>query len=131
MALVYDAVWRVIHVVLQLQRAAVAWLRARSLRRTGLLLWRRAAAAILIPLVRGFTGSGTRAARRPRLCSDGKVLDKVPQHVGLLITEDEQYYPDLANVVVWCMTLGISYISIYDQHGTHGQMNEGCVPNQA
>ncbi|XP_062857555.1 dehydrodolichyl diphosphate synthase complex subunit nus1 [Trichomycterus rosablanca] len=125
MALVYDLVWRVLHVLLQLQRAALGWLRARALRRTGLLFWRRAAAAVLVPIVRGFTGSGTgtgsgsgtRMGRRARVCSDGKALEKVPQHVGLLIAEEEQHYTDIANVVVWCMALGISYISVYDHQG--------------
>lgn len=49
--------------------------------------------------------------------SDGKVLAKLPAHIGLLVAEEEPSYTDVANLVVWCMTVGISYVSVYDNHG--------------
>lgn len=125
MALVYDLVWRVLHVLLQLQRAVVSWFRARAWKRTW-LLWRRAAAAVLLPLALGFANrktlgaaaaAGKRPSRRCRLLTDGKALEKLPLHVGLLVAEEDAQYADIANVVVWCMALGISYVSVYDNEG--------------
>lgn len=113
--LLCELLWRLLHVLLQLQRAAaVCWTGAGALRRTRLLLWRRAAAAVLLPAV-----SGTRG----RACSEGKALEKMPVHVGLLVTEEEQHYTDVANLVVWCMALGISYVSVYDHQGVFRRNN--------
>ncbi|KAM4692896.1 dehydrodolichyl diphosphate synthase complex subunit NUS1 [Discoglossus pictus] len=52
---------------------------------------------------------------------DGAGLAKLPQHVGLLISEESHSYADVANLVVWCMAVGISYISVYDNHGIFKQ----------
>lgn len=49
--------------------------------------------------------------------TDGKVFAKLPVHIGLLVAEEEPSYTDVANLVVWCMTVGISYVSVYDNHG--------------
>uniref|UniRef100_W5UCZ9 ditrans,polycis-polyprenyl diphosphate synthase [(2E,6E)-farnesyldiphosphate specific] n=1 Tax=Ictalurus punctatus TaxID=7998 RepID=W5UCZ9_ICTPU len=129
MALVYELVWRVLHVLLQLQRAAVSWFQARAWKRTW-LLWRRAAAAVLLPLALGFanqkklgTAAGKRPIRRCRVLTDGKALEKLPLHVGLLVAEEEAQYTDIANVVVWCMALGISYVSVYDNEGVFRRNN--------
>ncbi|MCJ8743940.1 hypothetical protein PDJAM_G00100440 [Pangasius djambal] len=129
MALVYELVWRVLHVLLQLQRAAVSWFQARAWKRTW-LLWRRAAAAVLLPLALGFANqkklgaaAGKRPSRRCRLLTDGKALEKLPLHVGLLVAEEEAHYTDMANVVVWCMALGISYVSVYDNEGVFRRNN--------
>lgn len=43
--------------------------------------------------------------------------DKRPAHVGLLIVEEPPSYTDIANLVVWCMAVGVSYVSVYDNHG--------------
>lgn len=127
MALVYELVWRVLHVLLQLQRAAVSWFQARAWKRTW-MLWRRAAAAVLLPLplalgfasqkTVGGAATGKRPSRRCRVLTDAKTLEKLPLHVGLLVAEEEVLYTDIANVVVWCMALGISYVSVYDNEGT-------------
>ncbi|KAF7690516.1 dehydrodolichyl diphosphate synthase complex subunit nus1 isoform X2 [Silurus meridionalis] len=133
MALVYEFVWRVLHVVLQLQRAAVSWFQARAWKRTW-LLWRRAAGAVLLPAALGLAaqrrmgaGAGRRPGRRCRLLADGKALEKLPLHVGLLVTEEseeeEAQFTDIANVVVWCMALGISYVSVYDNQGVFKRNN--------
>ena len=45
-------------------------------------------------------------------------LKRVPIHLGIVLVENEVSYKDLANMVIWCMLTGISYISIYDRSGT-------------
>ena len=45
-----------------------------------------------------------------------KSLERLPIHVGIILAEDISF-TDLANVLLWCMTLGISYISVYDVSG--------------
>lgn len=63
------------------------------------------------------------ASRRSRWLSDGRSLDKLPVHIGLLIAEEEPSYTDIANLVVWCMAVGISYVSVYDNHGIFQKNN--------
>ena len=48
---------------------------------------------------------------------DSKLLKKMPAHVGFLLVEDEFSMKDLANMIVWSVALGISYISVYDING--------------
>ncbi|XP_073532024.1 dehydrodolichyl diphosphate synthase complex subunit NUS1 isoform X3 [Phyllobates terribilis] len=45
---------------------------------------------------------------------DRAQLGKLPVHIGLLIGEEQESYPDVASLVLWCMALGISYVSVYD-----------------
>ncbi|XP_072036269.1 dehydrodolichyl diphosphate synthase complex subunit Nus1-like [Amphiura filiformis] len=52
-----------------------------------------------------------------RCCNDSKLLQKIPIHLGLVIAENQISYVDIANLVVWCMAVGISYISVYDTRG--------------
>ncbi|CAL1527174.1 unnamed protein product [Lymnaea stagnalis] len=49
--------------------------------------------------------------------TDSKNLKKLPAHIGLLVVEDEFSFRDLANMIVWSVALGISYISVYDING--------------
>ncbi|XP_059153994.1 dehydrodolichyl diphosphate synthase complex subunit nus1-like [Physella acuta] len=49
--------------------------------------------------------------------SDSKKLKKLPAHLGFLVVEDEFSFKDLANMIVWSVALGISYISVYDING--------------
>lgn len=97
-------------------------------------------AAFLLPLSLGGSGdcqkktrpsaasaaapSGSRRGSRwaPWL-TDGRVFAKLPVHIGLLVAEEEPSYTDVANLVVWCMTVGISYVSVYDNNGK----NKECV----
>ncbi|XP_070569095.1 dehydrodolichyl diphosphate synthase complex subunit nus1-like [Ptychodera flava] len=58
-----------------------------------------------------------RKRTRTRLKTDAKSLKKLPLHVGLVMLEDELSYQDVANIIVWCMAMGISYISLYDTEG--------------
>ncbi|KAL1770263.1 dehydrodolichyl diphosphate synthase complex subunit NUS1 [Sigmodon hispidus] len=142
----YELVWRVLHALLCLHRTLTSWLRVRF--GTWNWIWRRccraASAAVLAPL--GFTlrkpsavgrnrrhhrhppggGSGP-AATHPRLRwrADGRSLQKLPVHMGLVITEEEQEpsFSDIASLVVWCMAVGISYISVYDHQGIFKRNN--------
>lgn len=135
----YELVWRVLHALLCLHRTLTSWLRVRF--GTWNWIWRRccraASAAVLAPL--GFTlrkppavgrnrrhhrhprgGPAPAAAhRRLRWRADGRSLEKLPVHMGLVITEEEQEpsFSDIASLVVWCMAVGISYISVYDHQG--------------
>ncbi|KAM8953658.1 dehydrodolichyl diphosphate synthase complex subunit NUS1 isoform 1-T1 [Pelodytes ibericus] len=52
---------------------------------------------------------------------DVSSLAKLPVHMGLLISEEHESYTDVANLVVWCMAVGISYISVYDNQGIFKQ----------
>ena len=146
----YELVWRVLHALLCLHRTLTYWLRVRF--GTWNWLWRRccraATAAVLAPLVftlrkppavgrnrrqhrhpRGGPGLG---APHPRLRwrADGRSLKKLPVHMGLVITEEEQEtsFSDIASLVVWCMAVGISYISVYDHQGEawRGEGNRGA-----
>ncbi|XP_036727530.1 dehydrodolichyl diphosphate synthase complex subunit NUS1 isoform X2 [Eubalaena glacialis] len=144
----YELVWRVLHALLCLHRTLTSWLRVRF--GTWNWIWRRccraASAAVLAPL--GFTlpkllavgrngrnrrhhrhprGGPTPAAAHPRLRwrADGRSLEKLPVHMGLVITEEEQEpsFSDIASLVVWCMAVGISYISVYDHQGIFKRNN--------
>lgn len=128
MALVFEFVWRLLHVLLHIYRALNTWFRVR-LRSWNGRLWKRAVAALLMPIaLAGFPDHHKRLApaagkhsggRRFRWSADGRSLEKLPLHVGLLIAEDEPSYTDIANLVVWCMAVGISYVSVYDNQGTY------------
>ncbi|XP_046877908.1 dehydrodolichyl diphosphate synthase complex subunit nus1 [Hypomesus transpacificus] len=124
MALVYEFVWRVLHVLLHIHRTLITWFRIR-LRNWNGRLWKRALATLLVPITLGFPdhhkkmgpATGKRSGRRYRWGADGKSLEKLPLHLGLLITEEEPSHTDIANLVVWCMAVGISYVSVYDNQG--------------
>lgn len=117
MALLYEMVWRFLHALLYVQRALLAWFRVHIWR------WKRAVVGLLLPLALGFHNQkkagpiGKRSSRRVRWGAEGRTLEKLPIHVGLLITEEEIHYTDIANLVVWCMAVGISYVSVYDNQG--------------
>ncbi|XP_045916583.1 dehydrodolichyl diphosphate synthase complex subunit nus1 [Micropterus dolomieu] len=140
MALLYGLLWRLLLVVVHVNRALVSWLRVRLKSWKG-RLWERAMAALLLPLaLAGLSDhqknlnhnpdananpvNGNRnASRRSRWLSDGRSLEKLPVHIGLLVAEEEPSYTDIANLVVWCMAVGISYVSVYDHHGIFRKNN--------
>ncbi|XP_059368268.1 dehydrodolichyl diphosphate synthase complex subunit nus1 [Carassius carassius] len=123
MALMYEMAWRFLHALLYVQRALVAWFRVHIWR------WKRAVLGLLLPLALGIhklkkTGAtGKRTSRRVRSGADGRTLEKLPLHLGLLITEDEIHFTDVASLVVWCMAVGISYVSVYDNQGVFRRNN--------
>ncbi|XP_061560519.1 solute carrier family 35 member F1-like [Phycodurus eques] len=139
MALLYSLLWRLLLFLLH-GRALVSWLRAR-LRSWKGRLWERAMATLLLPMAlagfpdhrrksnhnpdaHGTAANGNSAPnRRHRWLNDGRSLEKLPSHIGLLVAEEEPSYTDIANLVVWCMAVGISYVSIYDNHGIFRKNN--------
>lgn len=123
MAIVYEFVWQVLHVLLHIHRTLITWFRIR-LRNWNGRLWSRALTALIVPMALSFPNQknivpapGKRVGRRYRWGADGKSLEKLPDHIGLLIAEEEPRYTDIANLVVWCMAVGISYVSVYDNYG--------------
>ncbi|XP_036054408.1 dehydrodolichyl diphosphate synthase complex subunit Nus1-like [Onychomys torridus] len=65
------------------------------------------------------------AAMHPglRWRAGGGTLHKLPVHLGLLITELEHSFSDVASIVVWCVAVGISYVSVYDHQGIFKRNN--------
>lgn len=128
LAPLYAFLWRLLHLLLHVHTALLSWLRPR-LPSLPSRLWERALAAVTEPgAPAGFQGQqrkkkldllgGDRTeARRSRWLADGQSLEKLPVHIGLLVAEEEPSYTDLAHLVVWCMAVGISYVSVYDHHG--------------
>jgi len=49
--------------------------------------------------------------------SDARKLHKLPLHLGLIVTENEVSYIDIARTILWSATMGITYISLYDADG--------------
>ncbi|KAJ7341878.1 hypothetical protein JRQ81_007518 [Phrynocephalus forsythii] len=164
MSVAYELLWRLLHLLLGLQRALFAWLRAGRRRgrggirggRLSLWRWRAASAAAgawraLLPSAPGgktttttgrnnsgiiSSSAGPFAFHKPaaagrkvslgggaRCRKDAKALQKLPGHVGLVVNEEEQSYADVASLVVWCMAVGISYVSVYDHEGIFKRNN--------
>ncbi|MEQ2223128.1 hypothetical protein ILYODFUR_033616 [Ilyodon furcidens] len=126
MALLYGLIWRVLLAVVRIKRATVSWLRVRLQTWRG-RFWQRTVAALLLPVpvtefpdylekARDYDGKGAES-RRSRWISDGNSLKKLPVHIGFVVAEEELSYADIANMVVWCMAVGISHVSVYDHHG--------------
>ncbi|XP_041044799.1 dehydrodolichyl diphosphate synthase complex subunit nus1 [Carcharodon carcharias] len=111
----FELVWRVLHTVLSLHRTLSAWFR------NGMWAWKRWNPA---SLAFGFQNAKNKGkSRRARWRSDGRSLKKLPLHLGLVVTEEESSYADIANLVVWCMAVGISYVSVYDNQGIFKRNN--------
>ncbi|XP_033635952.1 dehydrodolichyl diphosphate synthase complex subunit Nus1-like [Asterias rubens] len=49
---------------------------------------------------------------------DGRDLQKLPCHLALLVQEEVISYQDVCSMLVWSMSLGISYLSVFDLKGT-------------
>lgn len=133
MALLHGLLWRILLALVHVNRVLVSWLRVR-LRTWKCRLRERVMAAFLLPLSLGGSRdcqkkthqNTTSAAALPGnhkssrwapWLTDGRGLAKLPVHIGLLVAEEEPSYTDVANLVVWCMTVGISHVSVYDNHG--------------
>ncbi|XP_044145748.1 dehydrodolichyl diphosphate synthase complex subunit NUS1 [Bufo gargarizans] len=126
MSVLYVLTWRLLHLLLSVQRALLAWLRLWHWR-----VW-RAAGALLLPPDIAYQERGPLVdCKFPRrecvrcdcanLQRDRAQLSKVPLHIGLLISEEHESYTDVASLVLWCMALGISYVSVYDPQGIFKQ----------
>ncbi|XP_066462307.1 dehydrodolichyl diphosphate synthase complex subunit NUS1 [Eleutherodactylus coqui] len=139
MSVLYALTWRFLHLLLGAQRALLAWLRLWHWR-----VW-RAAGALLLPPDLAHQERGPRLdcrlLRREARCRcvqylrqrcdctllpqqrsrERAQLHKLPVHIGLLIGEEQESFPDVASLVLWCMALGISYVSVYDPQGIFKQ----------
>lgn len=138
MALLHGLLWRILLALVHVNRVLVSWLRVR-LRTWKCLLRERVMAAILLPFSSGGSrdcqrktqrnSSASAAGDRGRWApwpSEGKAFSKLPVHIGLLVAEEEPSYTDVANLVVWCMTVGISYVSVYDNNGKTNDRGVFC-----
>lgn len=132
MALLYSLLWRFLLLLVRVKRAIVSWLQVR-LRSWRGRLWEGTITALLLPVavsefpdyqkkanpngnadpVRGNRAVGSRA----RWLSDGQSLEKLPAHIGFMVAEEELSFTDVAKLVVWCMAVGVSCVSVYDNHG--------------
>lgn len=54
-------------------------------------------------------------------CVDSKFrsLNKIPQHVAVILGPEEPSFKDLVNIVIWCTASGIPFISFYDHNGKY------------
>ena len=52
-----------------------------------------------------------------RVQADSGYLKRLPVHLGIVVVEDDVSFKDISNMVIWCMLMGITYISIYDRSG--------------
>lgn len=120
MSLLYGLLWRLLLALVHANRGLLCWLRCWKD-----CVWPAVRAALLLPLTLfGLSEQPKKlqqlspASSGPlRLQADAGRLEKLPVHIGLLVTEEELSYTDIANLVVWCMAVGISYISVYDNCG--------------
>ncbi|KAJ1152257.1 hypothetical protein NDU88_005033 [Pleurodeles waltl] len=125
MAALLALAWQLLYVLLLAWRALCSrgWVR-------GLV---RVATALLVPGALGFRPlqgdggralSGRRRGYKALRCGNGhKLPEKMPLHVGLLVAEEEHSFPDMASVVLWCVAVGISYVSVYDNEGIFKRNN--------
>ena len=59
----------------------------------------------------------TSAKYPARVQKDFENLKRVPVHLGIVLVEDDVSFKDIANMIIWCMLMGTTYISIYDRSG--------------
>lgn len=52
-----------------------------------------------------------------RISRHVKLYDKIPSHLVVILGNESISYRDLANIAVWCIAAGISFVSFYDHHG--------------
>uniref|UniRef100_A0A8D3DC49 ditrans,polycis-polyprenyl diphosphate synthase [(2E,6E)-farnesyldiphosphate specific] n=1 Tax=Scophthalmus maximus TaxID=52904 RepID=A0A8D3DC49_SCOMX len=110
MALLHGFLWRLLLVLVHVNRALVSWLRVR-LRSLKGRLWERMVAALLLPVaLAGFPDHRRKFNRNP-----GANANSVTGNCALT---------DISNLVVWCMAVGISYVSVYDNHGDNRKQQD-------
>lgn len=64
-----------------------------------------------------FTENNTKPVLEDKYLERIKSFEKIPTHVTVLLGNEEPSYKDLANLILWCLCAGISYVSIYDRDG--------------
>lgn len=68
---------------------------------------------IIIGICRGTRSEGN----LKYVYSEVQKLDKIPNHLTLLLGHENHSIRDLSNLVLWCLTAGIPFISFYDSTG--------------
>lgn len=48
-----------------------------------------------------------------------KKLDKMPQHLTIILGTEKPSFKDLINIIIWCTTSGIPFVSFYDHNGKY------------
>ncbi|EDO41972.1 predicted protein [Nematostella vectensis] len=83
-----------------------------------ILLYIRAIILLVWEAFRNFT-TGIFGARGnlKEIHLHSKSLQTLPSHISLVILEQAISFSDVAKLVVWCMAMGIKYISVYDHKG--------------
>ena len=51
------------------------------------------------------------------ICADGRQLAKRPEHLGVIIVEEDICWQTLADIILWSMAYGIQHVSLYDRSG--------------
>ncbi|KAK4883295.1 hypothetical protein RN001_006614 [Aquatica leii] len=59
----------------------------------------------------------TKIQDRQFIAENVKIIKRIPIHVSIILANEEPSYNDLAKLVTWCVTSGITYISFYDHKG--------------
>ena len=98
----YVLLWRILHLILLLWSCIVS----KYHRLKG-----------LFPRVSLWDSSTSDETSDLGSCAYTKTFKKLPRHVGIVIVENEIFISDLARMAFWCMALGISNVSIYDNRG--------------
>ena len=53
----------------------------------------------------------------PNICGDGRQLEKRPEHLGVIVVEQDICWQTLADIILWSMAYGIHHVSLYDRTG--------------
>ncbi|NXD61224.1 NGBR synthase, partial [Corvus moneduloides] len=121
--------WRALHALVRallcLQRALLACLRGRAAAAAA------TSCALLAPAARALGFREARAAwrrrgpahggaarGRQRWRADGRALRKLPVHVGLVVTEEEPSYADMASLVVSSLTCNFFFKGIFKRNNS-------------
>ncbi|XP_071480033.1 dehydrodolichyl diphosphate synthase complex subunit nus1-like [Diadema antillarum] len=93
------------------------------LRFVHVLIWIRIQIAVHVSIILNRVSAALcnfdfqRKRMRERCRTDCKQLSKLPLHLGIQILENQVSEKDVASMLVWCMTMGIPYVTMFDVKG--------------
>lgn len=64
-----------------------------------------------------FNSSKYKGKKLEGIAADAKELEKVPQHLAVLVHQDLMSCDDLAHIAVWAFASGVRTVSFYDPNG--------------
>ena len=82
-----------------------------------LLLYLKAAIAILFQQIRSYFSTDLQTYTHGKIRDDSRNLTRLPRHISFVVLESDISFVDLAHLIVWSMAMGIPYISVYDREG--------------